>query len=226
MPFQAIVRFVAALAFVQLAAAESGAAESISVGLKKQLLVDDHVISSTTNISRKLGQVTKARGGRPLSFTRTLPDGRSEAIDAWPLFATVRFDPDRNKFRMWHRISFDDTSRQENVKHQSADAIGVGANYHRGYSESDDGLHFDFVALLEGLTTSGDTNLVVTVDEHETDPAHRYKIGYDAAGPVHAAALAHSADGIHWTPYNDEQPGTDRAADQTDEGPGDAGNKV
>ncbi|MGD9856312.1 MAG: hypothetical protein AB7U20_15310 [Planctomycetaceae bacterium] len=114
-------------------------------------------------------------------------------------------------------MSFDDRSRRAAGGDTSAFALGVGSGYHRAYAESEDGVHFEYVAALEGLTTSGDTNMVVTIDEQETDPEHRYKIGYDAAGPVHAAALAHSADGIRWTPYNDEQPVTYRAADFTNQ---------
>jgi len=117
---------------------------------------------------------------------------------------------------MWHRVSFDDRSkrRSENV---TSEEVGVGTEYRRGYSESEDGIHFRLISLLEGLTTGGDTNLVVTIDCHENDPEHRYKIGYDCKCAVHGAALAHSSDGIHWTPYNDGQPVTDRAADFTNQ---------
>ena len=51
----------------------------------------------------------------------------------------------------------------------------------------------------------------VSLDQHETDPSHRFKAAYD--GPGMRAALAHSGDGIHWTPYNNGQPVTKRAAD-------------
>ncbi len=215
MPIQIIRGMVTlwGLLFSTVVLAAAPDAKIVPVGRQKQLLVDDQVISSTENLTRVLGKVKKANDGKPLKFTRMLPDGRQVPIDAWPLFNTVRYDPTRGKFCLWHRLSFNDRSRRRSAGELSADAIGVGADYHRGYSESDDGLHFQFVALLEGLTSSGDTNLVVTDDLHETDPAHRYKIGYDAEGKVHAAALAHSADGIHWTPYNDEKPVTYRAAD-------------
>jgi hypothetical protein len=186
------------------------------VGLRKQLLVDDHVIAQTENVTRNLGQVTKANGGEPLAFTRVAKGGRKVAIDVWPLFNTVYYDAARKRFRMWHRLSFNDRSRRAGAK-VTAEELGVGASYHRGYSESRDGIHFGFVALLEGLTTGGDTNLVVTIDDHETDPAHRYKIGYDCDCDVNGAALAHSADGIHWTPYNDGEPVTYRAADFTNQ---------
>ena len=190
--------------------------EPLEVGLTKQLLVDDWVITETQNLTRSLGRVVKANGGKPLQFTRSAEAGSDTKVDVWPLFASVYFEPAGKRFRMWHRVSFNDSSRRKGAA-ATVDEIGVGARYVRGYSESTDGIHFKFVAPLEGLTTSGDTNLVVTIDEHESDPAHRYKIGYDCDDPVHAAALAHSADGIHWTPYNRGKPVTYRASDFTNQ---------
>jgi hypothetical protein len=190
--------------------------QPIQIGLDKQLLVDDSLLDTKTHVTRRLGQVTKANDGQPLSFTRKTADGLSVPIETWPLFASVYYDRSRQKFRMWHRISFDDPSRRagEEVTDQE---IGVGVGYHRGYSESDDGLNFEFVAVLEGLTSGSDTNLVVTIDEHEDDPDQRYKICYDADTKVHGTAVAHSADGIHFKPYNNEQPVTYRAADYTNQ---------
>jgi hypothetical protein len=189
--------------------------QPIQVGLDKQLLVDDFVVDTNINLTRRLGQVVKADDGRPLTFTHRA-NGRRAPIETWPLFVSIHYDSARQKFRMWHRVSFDDPSRREGEEitdHQ----IGVGVGYHRAYSESDDGLNFELVALLEGLTSGGDTNLVVTIDEHEDDPEHRYKICYDADTTVHGAAVAHSADGIHFKPYNNEQPVTYRAADYTNQ---------
>ncbi len=186
----------------------SARSQPVLVGGQKQLLADNYIVADVHKVSRSLGKVAKANGGKPLSFTRLGREGRRVPIDVWPLFASVYYDAQRTRFRMWHRISF-----QGNPDRQLNDReIGVGVDYLRGYSESRDGLHFDFVSDLKGLTSSGDTNLAVTIDDHETDPNHRYKIGYDSAG-VHAAALAHSADGIHWTPYNDGKPVTYRASD-------------
>ena len=209
------VTSITAVAFVQAGLASE---KPVELGLRKQLLVDDYVIAGTENVTRRLGTTGKANGGKPLGFTRVAEDGRKVAVDVWPLFATVYYDPDRKRFRMWHRVSFNDRSRRKG-KGVTTEEIGVGANYHRGYSESSDGLHFEFVALLEGLTTGGDTNLVVTIDDHETDPVHRYKIGYDPALALGgmAAALAHSEDGIHWMPYNNGKPVTYRAADFTNQ---------
>src|SRR5262245_30077106 len=40
--------------------------EPVAVGLRKQLLVDDHVVSQRSNVQRELMPMTKANGGRPL----------------------------------------------------------------------------------------------------------------------------------------------------------------
>ena len=64
------------------------AAEPLSIGTNKQLLVDDFVIDQMTGITRELGQVTKANNGKPV-FT----DGR--------FYGTVLHDEQR--FKLWYR---------------------------------------------------------------------------------------------------------------------------
>lgn len=130
---------------------------------------------------------------RKVNLTREL--GKvTKANEAKPIFTegwfygTVLFD--EGKFKMWFR---------------KPGQVGYG------YAESGDGIRFEKKADLEGINFAGDYNLAVMIDPHETDPAHRYKGGYDAPGM--AAGVAHSADGIHWTPYNDGKPLTYRAAD-------------
>ncbi len=80
-----------------------------------------------------------------------------------------------------------------------------------GYAESADGLHFRKAADVTGINFAGDYTLSVSFDAHETDPGHRFKAAYDAPGM--RAGIAHSTDGIHWTPYNNGKPVTHRAAD-------------
>jgi hypothetical protein len=144
-------------------------------GTRKQLLVDNLVISDLDNIQRVLGTVTRLNQGKPI-FT----DGK--------FYGTVVYD--QGRFKMWWR-----KPEQQGF----------------GYAESQDGIHFTRLADLSGINFAGDYTLSVTVDGHETDPAHRYKAAYDAPGM--AAGIAHSADGIRWTPYNDGKPVTHRAAD-------------
>ncbi|MEC9002279.1 MAG: hypothetical protein VX644_02825, partial [Planctomycetota bacterium] len=64
------------------------AAEPLSIGTNKQLLVDDFVIDQMAGITRALGHVTKANNGKPV-FT----DGR--------FYGTVLHDQQR--FKLWYR---------------------------------------------------------------------------------------------------------------------------
>ncbi len=171
--------------------------KTIPVGTRKQLFVDDYLIAENAGVTRELGQVQKANDGKPLRFWTRSKDGRRAPLEAW-IYASVYHDPQRGVFRMWSRI------RPE-------------GKMAYGYSESTDGINFDLVSPLKGLHSLGDYNSVVYLDPHETDPAHRYKIGYDGAseGLPNGACLAHSADGIRWTPYHGGKPVTGRAADFT-----------
>jgi hypothetical protein len=150
-------------------------AEPAEVGLRKQLFVDDHVVAEKRNVTRELGKVAKANGGRPIF------------ADGW-FYGTVLFD--EGKFKLWWR------------KFQAG-------GY--GYAESPDGLHFTKIADLEGINFAGDCTLAVELDPADPDPRRRFKASYDAPGM--AAGIAHSADGVRWTPYNDGKPVTHRAAD-------------
>jgi len=95
---------------------------------------------------------------------------------------------DEGKFKLWYR----------------------GHPY--GYAESRDGVRFHKVAALTGMTQKSPAEgATFYVDPHETDPAHRYKACY--AHRTMRAALAYSADGIHWKDYNGGRPVTHRAAD-------------
>ncbi len=147
----------------------------LQIGVRKQLFVDDHLIAEKINVTRELGQVTRANGGKPI-FS-----------DGWFYGSVLR---DGGKFKMWY--------------------VNQGNNA-CGYAESSDGLRFDKIADVKGIPFAGDYTLAVIVDENETDPKHRYKAGYDAK-PM-AAGLAHSADGIAWTPYYGGKAVTYRAAD-------------
>ncbi|MAV37955.1 MAG: hypothetical protein CMJ59_21155 [Planctomycetaceae bacterium] len=118
----------------------------------------------------------------------TKANGGKPIVTDGRFYGTVLYDEGR--FKMWYR------------KHEAG-----GYNY----AESEDGLHFMRGADVEGINFAGDFTMTVSIDPHETDPAHRFKAAYD--GPGMRAALAHSGDGIHWTPYNNGQPVTRRAAD-------------
>jgi hypothetical protein len=191
----AALGLAAALAAARPEGREPG--ERIASG-RKQLLVDDAVVAERHGVTRVLERARKQNGGRPVRFWRRDAAGRRIPLQAW-IYASPYWDAERGVFRLWSRVYPD----------------GREARY--GYSESRDGLEFDFKAELRGIRSNGDYNSVVTIDAHETDPAHRYKMGYDCAQrpDPNGACLAHSADGIEWTPYNQGRPVTGRAADFT-----------
>ena len=125
------------------AATTSRDSKPLPVGRRKQLLVDDHVIAKKQNVTRKLGTVTKANGGKPI-----ITDG--------VFYGSVLHNEGR--FRMWYR------------KHG-----GGGYNY----AESSDGLNFKRGPDIQGINFAGDFTMSVSLDQHETDPSHRFKAAYD-----------------------------------------------
>jgi len=193
----------------------------VSVGLRKQLLVDDHVLDCKEGLRRVLGQAAKANEGRPIMVAdKPWESGR------WGLYGfygTVLHDGE--KFRMWYNPW----------------------RFAVAYAESTDGLHwqkpslglYDFSVERANRETQfdhnsgffpradadadyrGATNNIVGVfgdgftcylDPHESDPAHRYKACYGHPRKIRAC-LAHSADGLDWTMYNGGEPVTGRASD-------------
>jgi len=59
----------------------------VAVGLRKQLLVDDHVIAEKTRVTRELGKVTKLNNAKPV-------------FDGY-FYGTVLYD--EGKFKLWYR---------------------------------------------------------------------------------------------------------------------------
>ena len=115
-------------------------------------------------------------------------EGQPIFTEGW-FYGTVL--QDEGIFKMWYRTE-------------------KPGGYEYKYAESKDGLNFSTISGLTGIHSKSHT-LTVSLDSHETDSAHRFKAAYD--GPEMMAAIAHSADGIHWIPYNDGNPVTHRAAD-------------
>jgi hypothetical protein len=181
----------------------------VSIGLQTQLFVDDGIVADRANLERVLHPAQKANDGKPIRFWQSDAQGKRVPMLA-SIYASPMYDAERGVFRMWSRVYPGLTEARD----------FPGTEIHKymryGYTESADGVNFDFISELHGLHSLGDYNSVVTFDEHETDPDHRFKIGYDGSQTgVNGACLAHSADGIQWAPYNDGKPVTHRAADFT-----------
>jgi len=162
----------------------------LAIGQRKQLFVDDYLVAARTNVTRELGQVTKANGGKPL----IVADQPWENADLLRLGTVLH---DGRRFRMWYLMNEDLF----------------------GYAESADGTNWTKPHLGFHEWQGSRANNIVDgrgaacfLDPHETDPQHKFKSAYGHPKKIRAC-LAHSPDGFHWTDYNDGEPVTGRAAD-------------
>ena len=182
--------------------------ELVPVGLQKQLLVDDYVISRKQNVSRVLGTPRKVgvvvRASVPTDFhpIRQFPDGLPETDhDGIGHRTSVLWNEQQRLFQMLYRASSEDTT---------------------AYAESTDGIHW----TKPCIANDGRSNLVTYRDRNRgtfyeasfvIDPTvpwghpEKYKAAYNPGNTM--CAIAHSADGRHWTGYNNGNSVTGRAAD-------------
>lgn len=184
------------------------AQELVPVGLQKQLLVDDYVISQKHNITRQLGRPRKMgvvmKASVPTDFhpTQQFPDGFPETGHSGVGYrTTVLWNKQQGIFQMLYRAS-----------HQNLTA----------YAESKDGIHWTKPLIADDgrsnlITVHGETWGTFFEASFMIDPTvtwghpEKYKAAYNP-GNVQCA-IAHSADGIHWTGYNNGNSVTGRAAD-------------
>ncbi len=143
-----------------------------------ELFVDDLILASTENVERVMRQADKLE--KPVLE----PEQPWESNRVY-IYGAVERDAQTGRFRMWYN------------------AAGLC------YAESDDGIHWVRPNLgLHEYEGSRDNNIVlpdvvnstVFVDRHESDPARRYKALF---GKGRFYTGAYSADGIHWTMYNE-----------------------
>ena len=179
------------------------AQELVPVGLQKQLLVDDYVIAEKQNITRELGKLRKIgvvmKSSVPTDFhpTKQFPAG----LPGIGYRTTVLWNEPQKKFQMMYRAS------AENLT---------------GYAESIDGINWTKPFIAD----DGKSNLITYLGKTQgtfyeasfmIDPTvpwghpEKYKAAYNPGNTM--CALAYSADGIHWTGYNDGKSVTGRAAD-------------
>jgi hypothetical protein len=173
----------------------------LSVGLQKQLLVDDYVIAAKHNVTRQLGKPRKVgivlKPSLETDFHPSwkTPDGARVALD-FGYYTSVIRNEKTGKFQMWY------------MAYRSS---GVG------YAESKDGIHWTKPLVGKG----GKSNIVhlsqgfsCTVDPAlPWGHAEKYKGAADFADPGCQVALCYSADGIGWSDYNSGKPVSHRAAD-------------
>jgi len=174
-------------------------AETLEIGLQKQLLVDDYIISEKVNITRELGAVKKI-GVVCNPSVRTdyfpgweKPDG-SPVAGAFGYYLSVVYNDREDKFQMWY-----------------AGEYGVG------YAESKDGINWDKPMVGK----RGKDNIVLEIlgFSCNVDPGlpwghpEKYKGAGDVKEKDARVGICCSADGIHWSYYNKGKAVSHRAAD-------------
>lgn len=181
----------------------------IPVGVQKQLLVDDYVIAHKENITRGLGQPLKLgvvmKPSVPTDF-----DPEKQFHDGLPVK-----DGD---YEFGRRLSVVWNERQE-IFQMLYRASGEA---YTGYAESSDGVHW----TKPLISADGKSNLITYRGKNSgtfyeasfmIDPtlpwghAEKYKAAFNPGNVK--CAIAHSADGVHWTGYNNGNSVTGRAAD-------------
>jgi len=190
-------------------AAAAGAGETAPIGLQKQLLVDDFVIAEKQHITRSLGQPKKLgvvmEPSVPTDFdpVKTFAQGlpQSGGYYEFGRRLSVLWNEKRQCFQMLYRAS--------------AEAL-------TGYAESTDGIKW----TKPMVSQDGQSNLISHRGKSRgtfyeasfmIDPTlpwghpEKYKAAFNPGNT--RCAIAHSADGIHWTSYNEGRSVTGRAAD-------------
>ena len=163
------------------------------LGEEVQLFVDDRRIASRSGVVRRVHACRKAP--EPV-LEPSMPWEGDDLDSRVYIYGSVLRDPETEQFRMW---------------------------YNRGsyllYATSDDGIHWTRPKLgLVDWMGNRDNNILplslhspsIIRDEHETDPAKRYKaLGYLGGGSGYG--VAYSAEGLKWTlyPKNPVLPGGD-----------------
>lgn len=188
--------------------------QQVPVGLQKQLLVDDWAIADKQNVERVQGRITKANEGRPI----LVPDKPWED-DAFGFYGTVLHDG--TKFRMWYRpwayaVAYAESDDGLDWRKPALDqydfSVERAKQETKGEFSPREGARLDWHGKENNVLGVFGDGFTCFLDSHEIDPAHRYKACYGHISKI-CACIAHSADGIHWTPYNNGEPVTGRASD-------------
>ncbi|MBI1373225.1 MAG: hypothetical protein GC159_10880 [Phycisphaera sp.] len=166
----------------------------------RYLLLDSRIIARVENATLAVGTVTK-HPANPL-FGEDRP--WEKRFDN--LYGNVIYDRDEHLYKLWYNPIVVDYSAKGMTREERDAKKYVpppGRQTAICYATSKDGLHWDKpelgMAEYDGSTANniierGPHGNGVFKDEHETDPARRYKM------ISQGIRTRYSADGIHWSP--------------------------
>ena len=173
------------------------------VGTKRQLFIDDDVVASVKNVTRRQHTPEK-HPDNPLIQ-------RDKPWEATTYFRTSCFnvikDPADGLFKCWYQDFYDYFGVKPGQENPSRVL----------FAQSQDGLSWEKPALGRHLIDGRDTNIVIDydpedyvkcpslmLDPREEDPSRRYKMAYFGTARGKGGSglcLAFSPDGLDWTPY-------------------------
>ncbi len=178
----------------------AGQGEPLRIGTETQLFMDDAVVAEMDGVFRLMNQPKKDPRNPVIPIDRPWEQlgGMSYGGDQ----GNIIYDAERGEYRFWSmQVNWD----------WSKDWLA--------YAVSDDGIHWRKPKLGVVEYRGHETNFVgkqgkwtqagVLLDP-SADPAHRYKMVYYGSEKeghppdLRGMCIAHSPDGIHWTPYPDK----------------------
>jgi hypothetical protein len=174
------------IAFAGMAMTSAELEETIQVGRRKQLFLDDFVIARMEGV-RRVAHSPQKHHDNPIV----------RADRPWELFVrspvTAVYDREAKLFHMWY--------------HAYGPPGGPAEGAHAAYARSRDGIHWEKPALgLFALEGSTENNLLnagmrsVVINSGDPDPKHRF-LGLSGGSVPMSAAGYYSADGLHWSKF-------------------------
>ena len=196
----------------------------VDIGSQKQLFWDDYRIHSMKHVKLKLNPAVKApnnpviRADRPWEMP-SVPEGVGMDLH----YGTVFYDPFQQQFRMWYLV----TTLVTTPKQDSINPVWC-------YATSKDGYHWEKPSLgLVEFEGSTDNNILkdenwpkikggIFVDQHEKDPAKRYKAMSQKNSAGHRARRVRGYGDVRMEPLFfagcvqlDAPPGQPRSSNRT-----------
>ena len=188
----------------------------LAVGLEPQLFVDNMLIASVQDATRRWHAPKRYQDG-PL-FTEDRP-WEHRLWTAYYGSTTLIRDPDDGLFKCWYQDQEGDPRKGETAGDRPPANFAMRATLL--YAQSSDGVHWEKpeldVRTIDGRRTNivlgggdfGDAHAMTVVrDPYPPRPEERFRgmlrhIWYEGATRRRVTTCVHSPDGIHWSVYPD-----------------------
>ena len=189
---KSIVILLVPLSFALAPLVLTAETESIVLSHHPQLLLDDHLVATSTNLARQINRPVK-HPANPLIVQDMPWEKRLVSI-----YGTVLYDQSLEKFRCWY------TAGEFRDGIPDVPDGPVTAEYYICYAESDDGILWNKPLVSRerfglhdqhNIVVPGGHGFCVLPEPHDPAPERRYK----GAG---GAIFGFSPDGIHWKTHN------------------------